>query len=143
MPLSRLETLEWLLKTFNEAQEPLQRGAGGAGGSDFGDRLLLMPQIWHEGSYKAVESAMKRLRAAQPRLYWHVRQRYLLSETRISEIRQTKRGVKGKYTVCTRVVEEKWHPKVDMRLVREGLEWLEAEIATPLYLPREILAVVG
>lgn len=69
-PLAAQDRVIELLKTFNEARVTYGRGSTGNG-------VILMPSMWHEGSYAELEQRLKQMREGKQRpLWWHLSHRY-------------------------------------------------------------------
>lgn len=59
--------------------------------------MHLLPELWHQGSYKELERVLIECRERMPYYYRYLRARYLTSETRVRDVPvkvMTKKGVK-------------------------------------------------
>lgn len=74
-PLSRTESIRWLLSTLSDAQQTLSLNQGGDGDKS-DSRLLLMSAAYHQGSYQELEHRMGQLREQNHALWWHPNARY-------------------------------------------------------------------
>jgi hypothetical protein len=151
--LTSREIVVELLRTYADACGPGELGEGSDGADD---RLLLMSRLWHQGSYRELGRCLLIMRAREPRLYWHTAHRYLRVTTRITlgcpgcgkATREGTRhthhdGFRSRRFERGRIVEERWHPRVDLRLVDEGIAWLVREHRGPPQLPPELFALVA
>jgi len=87
----RLDTIRGLLRTFNDARETLFSSLSHAG--DVDDAIPWMSKVWETGTYAPLELALKRMYALGKQqavegiplgtLWWHLAQRYLMSETKV------------------------------------------------------------
>jgi hypothetical protein len=156
--VKRREAIVLLLVTLRDVQDPLQRGTGGIGG-EFGDKLLLLPNAWHEGSYSELVASLRRLRQAEPELYWHLSERYLRSLRRRARMRRsgnrwcglrrneaivvgdpggTKTGRRMAGSVTLDVLLERWDAAVRPEKVDQAIDWLALDFQGSPMLPREV-----
>ncbi len=153
--LTRHETIEELLRSFNDAKEPgIVEGVRGDG-----DGVALMSRAWNEGSYRLLEKIlgdMRRRYAELDRspdgiplgeLYWQVSERYLRCLRRTVDVQARRKAKGGKtVTVTERRIVERWHENVRPELVRRGIGWIDREFerrGRVPFLPKEILEVVA
>ena len=94
---ARRATIELALRSLRDVGETLQRGDAG-GRFEPGSKMLTMPAAWHAGcpkdclvpddngrircnsTYAQLMASLTRLHKMGPRHYWHLRERYLVSE---------------------------------------------------------------
>lgn len=149
-------TIVELLRRYEEAQE------GGSGDGPGDGRLPLMPSTWN-GSYRELERCLKRMRRAEPSLWWHVTERYIRTSSIRREVpvrRPWRNGLPtvefvlpphcelaaggtkvGDKTAGVRLVV--WNPGVELGKVRLGVEWLAREFRGEPFLPLEFVAVTA
>jgi hypothetical protein len=124
----RRETIITLLRTLRDAGETLQRGdEGGAFNPD--SRVLTMPAVFHVGSYRELLAALLELRAAGPRHYWHVSERYIRSERLTRDLINRA----GRYFEATKITT---HPV-------DGEPFVRWSIEAPLAKNMEVLQAVA
>ena len=141
--LTREETIEWLLLTFNDAREPLRTGdGGGSGKGGFESRELRMPASWTP-SYRKLEDALRELRAEDSILYWHVSERYLRCRKATITIVVERKTSRGVLREPRRVVVELWNPGVKMTQVKAAIVWLSGHITGEVWLPKDIIEVAS
>lgn len=151
--------MEFLLETFNEAQQSALGARDGQGGGE--GSLPLMSELWHHGSYARLEKLLSQMKSERSSQYIHVRMRYLDAQDTVIEARVIRRSIKGAevrlppHTVArgqpaikaghgtARVAVRRWSPKVRLEKVRRGVDWLTVEMNGNAFLPREILEVVA
>lgn len=93
----RIDTIIVTLRSLRDVGETLQRGDAG-GRFEPGSKMLTMPQAWHAGcpkdclvpdengrircnsTYAQLLANLARLATMGPNHYWHLRERYLVSE---------------------------------------------------------------
>lgn len=93
----RIDTIITTLRSLRDVGETLQRGDAG-GRFEPGSKMLTMPQAWHAGcpkdclvpddngrircnsTYAQLHASLDRLAKMGPNHYWHLRERYLVSE---------------------------------------------------------------
>jgi hypothetical protein len=93
----RIDTIIVTLRSLRDVGETLQRGDAG-GRFEPGSKMLTMPQAWHAGcpkdcltpdengrircnsTYAQLLANLTRLERMGPNHYWHLRERYLVSE---------------------------------------------------------------
>lgn len=151
--LTRKELLVELLRSYHDA---CSAGDIGEGSGSLGDRLLLMSEEWHEGSYSELHRALCVMRAERPAEYWHVAERYLRCTRRQTmgcpECRQyTREGIRhvhyvngrGQKVERTRIIEERWNPRVSEYALSRGLDYLSTEFRGEPFLPKAIYEVVA
>jgi len=156
--LSQRETIIELTRTLSEARDA--DGLTGEPSGDRSDRLLLLSHIYHQGSYAELERCLCRLRDWHQGCYWHFTQRYAAIERRQTlgcpECgRATEVGVQHIHRVNRKsrkvargpIIEERWHPGVDMTRVDRALDFLEADWkrheVRPPQLPVELFQVLA
>jgi hypothetical protein len=149
-------TLSALLDTYQDALDAVQRNGDIRGGGNE-SVVLLMSNLWHEGSYAELERGLKDMRANSPVLYWNVAETYTRAPTKLTtgcpvckqETTQRHRHKDGAtfkkvapQRISIRVVSKAVRPV----LVQDGITWLErwfeARGVTP-FLPRELYESVA
>jgi hypothetical protein len=151
--LTAHETIVEMLRSYNEVCGPGERGEG-SDPSD--DRVLMMNPLWSQGSYAELYRCLYEMRNEELALYWHVAERYLRLRHRRTigcpECRlETRDGVRhthfanGARTRFERqpFLQEVWDPRVDLRKVDAGVDWLVREHRGTPYLPGEIFLLVA
>lgn len=142
--LTRIEVIEWLLQTFNDAREPLRSSGGeGSGRGAFDSTCLTMPRSWSDGSYQKLEDGLRLLRAGHSNIYWHVNQRYLARRTGVITVVVSRETAGGTLREPRRVTVDVYHPRVNPKTVQEGIRLLSHLIPGEVWLPRDVLAVAA
>jgi hypothetical protein len=155
------EVIVEMLRSYNDVCGPGERGEG-SDRSD--DRLLLMHPLWSQGSYAELYRAMYELRSQQVRLepgdrytlWWHVAERYLRVQKRITEGcpgcgQATRKGTRHEHKDGSRnrrydrglIVQEVHRSEVDLKRVERGVDWLVREHRGPPMLPAELYLLVA
>jgi hypothetical protein len=150
--LTSADIIRAMLRSYQDVCGPGDR-SGGGDPSD--DRILLMNPLWRMGTFPELTRCLVEQRGREPQLYWHISHRYL---------RVVRRQVREHCPVCklpsqavhthyahgqrqrfkpTDVVLEVWHPRVDARLVDQGIDWLVEEHRGPPFLPSELYAMIA
>lgn len=131
-------------------------GDMGSGTSYPDSRPLQYHPLWKQGTFFELARCLLLMREEQPRLYWHTAERYLRVETRITmgcpgcgkATREGDRhthhdGMQTRRFDRSRIVEKRWHPDVDPKVVEQGIEWIVCCHRGPPYLPDELYALVA
>jgi len=154
--LTRRQRIVRLLSTYRDVVAPRTSDLGVS--AEHGDRILLMPPAYHEGSYRELERCLLRLRVRFPRLDWQVRARYFESEQKTRALARRSGGWvglgenerivgtpvqtlygKGNY----RAFVESWDPHVDPVRVARGVDLIEKWWRGDPQLPREIWEAIA
>jgi len=151
--LSAQEVVVELLRTYPEVCGAGERGEGSDRADD---RLLLMSRLWHEGSYRELHRCLLLVRERERSFYWHVAERYLRPRRRRTlgcpECQQeTRTGERHEHYANGRrqrlerqpFLQDVWHPRVELRKVEAGIDWIVAEHRGVPYLPRELFLLVA
>lgn len=122
--LARRRQLIIALRTLRDVGETLQRGDSG-GKFVPGSRLMMMPAAWHAGcpadcigrggndpracrsTYTRLTQALVTMRDRYPTCYWHLTQRYVVSERGTRELVREPTGKRTRYWEAVR--RERWH----------------------------------
>jgi len=135
-----------MLRHYNDAEDPLNGPTGIPG--DTGALTLMQPD-WNQ-SYRELERVLRAMRHRKPRLWWHVRERYLSSQLVMAECVVRKGRIQlpercelaagqaqvGAKTV--RVQVRTWHHNVDQALVDKGVDWISRHFRGEPYLPQDL-----
>ena len=145
--LTPAEVVVEMLRSYNDV---CGGGDHGSPGDAADSRLLMRHPLWRKGSFPELYRCLYEQRSREPRLYWHVAERYL---------RTRRKQVRDHCPVCCRptdsvhthyvgglrqrfkptdVIVEVWHPRVDMARVGEGVDWIVAEHRGCPMLPPEL-----
>lgn len=151
--LSSNEIIVAMLEFYMELCGPGDMGAG----SDYPDsRPLQYHPLWLQGSFFELARCLLLMRDEEKHLYWNVAERYLRATTRITMgcpgcgkatsegIRHSHHdGMRARRFDRGRIVEHRWHPRVDLAKVDAGISWIAAEHRGPPYLPTELYALLA
>lgn len=135
-----------LLRNWNDVEATLNAKTGLPGD---GNTLTLMNPAWNH-SYRELERVCRHMRHRKPRLWWHVRERYLATQTIMAECKvrngrimlpprcelaagQAQVGAK-----TVRVQVRTWHPCVELAQVERGIDWISRHFQGEPYLPEEL-----
>lgn len=139
--MSRREVLVALLENYLEVLPGLRDSEGGDGTGTFAS------SIWQTPQYRELEKLRLRLRAEEPRLYWHLAETYFrCQERRVMRCTHSVEGRRCPHAVpvvsyqrartlpvhvhsgrrykLTPALVKVVSPKVDALLVGEAIEWL-------------------
>jgi len=142
----RHQIITELLRHWNDVEATLNSNSGLPG---TGERIPLMSPAWNH-SYRELERVCRVMRHRKPRLWWHVRNRYLACDTIMAECSVRKgrillparcelaagQAVVGAKTV--RVQVRTWHPDVQDAQVERGVEWISRHYQGEPFLPEEL-----
>ena len=142
----RHQIITELLRHYNDVEATLNSKTGIPGD---GDTPPLMNPAWNH-SYRELERVIRHMRHTKPRLWWHVRQRYIATTTTMTECPVRKgrillpprselaagQAVVGAKTV--RVQLRTWHPDVQEAQVARGIDWISRHFRGEPYLPDEL-----
>ena len=156
--MNSIDATALLLETFNEAREVMGKGEHRGDGV----QVPWMSELWHQGSYRALEECLPILRSELPLNWWHVTQRYLAARDAVIEVKviRTQKGfhpemppntvargapaVRAGYPTA-RIAARIYSPLVDTERVSRGVQWLATTLDARggVWLPREILAAAA
>jgi hypothetical protein len=78
----REERVRTLLEWYKDAVETMQRSGDESYGGAPGSVCLLMGDLWHHPSYRELDRTLRRFQAAEPVLWWNVRERFITNTAR-------------------------------------------------------------
>lgn len=147
-PPTSHEIVVTMLSTYHLVHGPGDTGQGSGDITD--DRLLLMNPLWSEGSFPELTRCLVEMRGRERRMYWHVAERYL--RRRRKQVRDhcpfCRRPAESVHThhvngrterfKPTDIIVDVWHPRVELALVDQGVDWIVTEHRGPPFLPREL-----